>query len=55
MRSLALACDVRKPDDVEALVEATMAEFGRIDVLVNDAGTSWGAPAEETHAMAGRR
>ena len=48
VRSLALACDVRKPDDVEALVEATMAEFGRIDVLVNDAGTSWGAPAEET-------
>ena len=24
-----------------------MAEFGQIDVLVNNAGTTWGAPAEE--------
>ncbi|MGA3352312.1 MAG: SDR family oxidoreductase [Acidimicrobiales bacterium] len=48
VRSLALACDVRNPDDVDALIKATIAEFGQIDVLVNDAGTSWGAPAEET-------
>lgn len=48
VRSLALSCDVRNPDDVQALVETTIAEFGKIDVLVNDAGTSWGAPAEDT-------
>src|SRR5690606_32796771 len=31
----------------EALVEATLAAFGGIDVLVNNAGATWGAPAED--------
>ena len=48
VRSLALRCDVREPNDIEAVVERTVEEFGAVDVLVNDAGTSWGAPAEET-------
>lgn len=48
VRTLALACDVRNPEDVQAVVDRTLGEFGAIDVLVNDAGTSWGAPAEET-------
>ena len=48
VRALALRCDVRRKDDIEALVERTVEEFDRVDVLVNDAGTSWGAPAEET-------
>lgn len=46
--TLALACDVRNPEDVDALVAQSIATFGQIDVLVNDAGTSWGAPAEDT-------
>src|SRR5215467_40375 len=46
--TLALRCDVREPDDVGSLVERTVDEFGGVDVLVNDAGTSWGAPAEDT-------
>jgi NAD(P)-dependent dehydrogenase (short-subunit alcohol dehydrogenase family) len=29
------------------VVEKTFAKFGRIDVLINSAGTSWGAPVEE--------
>ncbi len=48
VRTLALSCDVRKPEDVDALVTRTIATFGQIDVLVNDAGTTWGAPAEDT-------
>jgi gluconate 5-dehydrogenase len=48
VRALALPCDVRKPDDVRAVVEHTVAELGGVDVLVNNAGTSWGAPAEDT-------
>jgi NAD(P)-dependent dehydrogenase (short-subunit alcohol dehydrogenase family) len=48
VRTLALRCDVREPSDVQAVVDNTLAELGRVDVLVNNAGTSWGAPAEET-------
>ena len=48
VRTLALRCDVREPSDVQSVVDRTLDELGRIDVLVNDAGTTWGAPAEET-------
>lgn len=35
---LAVPTDVTKPNDLEAIVEATVREFGRIDILVNNAG-----------------
>ena len=37
-RALAVACHVGKWDDCAGLVESAIAEFGRIDVLVNNAG-----------------
>lgn len=37
-RALPVRCDVMERADLEGLVEATLAEFGRIDVLVNNAG-----------------
>src|SRR5262249_31390687 len=37
-RALAVPTDVVKTEDLEALVQATLAAFGRIDVLVNNAG-----------------
>ncbi|MBT2637934.1 SDR family oxidoreductase [Bacillus sp. ISL-39] len=45
--SLALKCDITNPEDVKKVVEQTVEKFGRIDILVNNSGASWGAPAEE--------
>ncbi len=36
--ALALKADVSKADEVDAMIAATMEKFGRIDVLVNNAG-----------------
>ena len=43
---LALTCDVSNPDDVNAAVRTTIDRFGRLDVLINNAGISWGEPVE---------
>lgn len=47
VKVLALGCDVKVPDEVRRVVEETIAHFGRIDILINNAGTSWGAPVQE--------
>ena len=39
--AIAVECDVRERDSVEALVEATVEEFGRVDAMVNNAGASF--------------
>ena len=44
-RALAVRTDVSSPEDCQALVDATMAEFGRVDILVNNAGVGTAAPA----------
>ena len=46
-KTLALGCDVKDPAQIQQVVDATMSAFGRIDILINNAGTSWGAPVEE--------
>ena len=43
----ARTCDVSKEEDVAALVRAVIERYGRIDVLFNNAGVSWGAPSLE--------
>lgn len=40
-------CDVSKPAEVQAVVEETAAKFGTVDILINNAGVSWGAMPEE--------
>lgn len=44
---LALGADVRERDQVERVVESAVERFGAIDVLVNNAGGQFVAPAEE--------
>jgi NAD(P)-dependent dehydrogenase (short-subunit alcohol dehydrogenase family) len=39
--AIAIACDVRKEDDVSALIEKTVAAFGRLDLMVNNAGIGY--------------
>ena len=47
VKALGLACDATKPGEVEAVKDATLKKFGRVDVLVNNAGRAWVAPPED--------
>ncbi len=47
VRSLALTCDVTNPEDVKNVIAKTMEKFGTVDILVNNSGATWGAPAAE--------
>src|SRR5215216_5874366 len=44
-RAISVRCDVANPEDCQALVAAAMSEFGRVDVLVNNAGVGTAVPA----------
>ncbi len=46
VKTLALGCDVKDPESVKQLIDSSVAQFGRIDILINNAGISWGAPVE---------
>lgn len=41
-----MECDVADASSVEQTVQQTLEKYGKIDVLVNNAGQTWGAPAE---------
>ncbi len=47
VKTFAVGCDVKNPSSVQELADATLSQFGRVDILINNAGTSWGAPVEE--------
>jgi 7-alpha-hydroxysteroid dehydrogenase len=47
-RGLPVVCDVTKADQLEALVGAALAEYARLDLLVNNAGGTGPRPALET-------
>lgn len=40
-------CDVSKPDEVDGVVVETVRNFGAVDILINNAGISWGAMPED--------
>ena len=45
--SFAIPTDMRKPEDITRLVEQTKKKFGRIDILINNAGQGMYSPVEK--------
>ena len=46
-KTMAMGCDVKSAASIQEMVDATLTQFGRIDILINNAGISWGAPVEQ--------
>ena len=44
---LTVAGDLSRLDSIPGMLDRVLARFGAVDVLVNNAGTTWGAPAED--------
>jgi gluconate 5-dehydrogenase len=45
VETLGLKCDVTNKEDIRYVVDQTLQRFGSIDILVNNSGATWGAPA----------
>jgi NAD(P)-dependent dehydrogenase (short-subunit alcohol dehydrogenase family) len=52
VRALGLGCDLRDEEQIAEVVRRTLAELGRVDILVNNSGTAWGAAPEDVPAEA---
>jgi len=48
--ALGIRCDVTRQEEVEATVERVCSELGEVDILINNSGASWSAPAAEMPA-----
>lgn len=46
-RAIGIQADVTRPDEVNAMVEKAVSEFGRIDILINNAGVNIRGPIDE--------
>ena len=47
IRASAVAADMGKPEDVTRFADEALARLGQVDILINNAGATWGAPAED--------
>jgi NAD(P)-dependent dehydrogenase (short-subunit alcohol dehydrogenase family) len=46
-RVAGMTCDVSKREEVGNVVRSTVSTFGSVDILINNAGVSWGAMPED--------
>lgn len=44
INAIAFECDITNESDIDLVVQETVAQFGTIDILVNNSGTSWSGP-----------
>lgn len=49
-RALPVKADVRNEEEIKGMVDATIERFGRVDILINNAGALWWRPVLETPA-----
>ena len=47
VQAFTLLCDHSKAASIQPVIEQIMKHYGQIGILVNNAGTTWGAPAED--------
>ena len=47
IKASALAADLSDATQAHAMVDSAMKQLGQIDILINNAGATWGAPAED--------
>jgi len=47
VRAVGVGCDITQPEDISKLRDFVLKEFGKIDILINNSGATWGAPTED--------
>src|SRR4030042_832148 len=51
VKAVAIPCDVRDDGQLQTLADKTIEAFGKIDIIVNNAGGSWPNPIQRTNRL----